>query len=523
MAGRFIALALLLAAAPALGAREIPTNYAFALQWGSATTSGPSKLDNPMGIAVSRDRTKAFVCDTNNTRIAVFNPDSGKFISSFGSAGTGPGQFAAPVNIAVSPRTSHLYVTDPLNSRIVCYDEEGVFIRNFGEAGSGPGQFDGVVDVGVDDSGNVYVLTNTRMQKYSGWGKYLMEWSLLAASDPNTFAPGGMGINQKTREVYVLDYANDWVKRYNGMTGKFMSMFGGAGVFGETVAISADALGGVYVLDVNGTTPPPAPTRRARRALLQGAAGPTMRIQKFVGATGQQVVAFASCGTGLGQMVDPVGITSTRNGFEVFATDSTLDRVLKFSLPLNAGGWADPHFQGFDGVRFDEQAPAGSWLDILAAPSSKFSLSAKLATGLMPGSSSMVDVAFTLASAKYRGALVKNGTTWALTATLNGKPLKVGTSFPVAGTKVVFFPGKSGTHGRLQIDAGVARIVVAQMWRADKGSLADYVNVGITLRGRFTGDVSGVLAPSYYEALKAADDKISAAAVGALMLIAGTA
>lgn len=184
------------------------------------------------------------------------------------------------------------------------------------------------------------------------------------------------------------------VKRYDGMTGRFLSKFGGAGVFGETVAISADArkghctpsqacpgwpgapgqsptqssgcrmvllwgpyrrcggehaptplsngrarsaagvagvpltaslalwppcsltVGGVYVLDVNGTSQAP-PAKRGRRALLQGGPKPTMRIQKFVSATGQQLVAFASYGTGLGQMADPFGITSTRNGFEV--------------------------------------------------------------------------------------------------------------------------------------------------------------------------------------------------------------
>ncbi len=31
------------------------------------------------------------------------------------------------------------------------------------------------------------------------------------------------------------------VKRYNGVTGKFLSMFGGAGVFAKTIAITADA------------------------------------------------------------------------------------------------------------------------------------------------------------------------------------------------------------------------------------------------------------------------------------------
>ncbi|KAL4424365.1 hypothetical protein ABPG75_001666 [Micractinium tetrahymenae] len=528
MALRFTCLALLLAvstgalAAPAKS--TLPTNYAFAFEWGD--TSGDGTLNFPMGVAVNRDRTKVFVCDAANSRIAVFNPDNGAFLLEFGSSGSGPGQFATPVNVAISPRTGHIYVTDPQNSRVVVYDEQGVFIRNFGVAGTGPGQFDGVVDVGLDDSGNVFILTNTRMQKYSGWGKFIMEWSMLAASDPQTFAPGGMGINQVTMEVYVLDYANDWVKRYNGVTGKFLSKIGGTpGVFAETIAITADAQGGVYVLDTNNTNTA-GKRSGSHRGLLQATPKPTMRIQKFDGPTGQLLVAFGSYGSGPGQMVSPYGITTTRNGFWVFATDTVLNKVIKYSLPFKAGGWADPHFQGFDGKRFDAHGQPNSWMDLLIAKGSKMGVRAKLATGLMPGSTYMVDVAFTFAGAKYRGTLVNDGTAWALTATLNGSPLKVGTSWPVAGTKVTFNPGATGKNGRLQIEAGQVRIVVAQMWRADRNALADYLNVGIDLRSQLVGDVTGILAPSYYNALRLADQgiagQVGAAAVRPLALSAST-
>ncbi|KAL4432009.1 hypothetical protein ABPG77_000276 [Micractinium sp. CCAP 211/92] len=524
MALRFLSLTLLLLVAPcALGAVKLPTNYAFALEWG--TDSGPDALNFPLGVAVNKDRTKVFVCDAANSRIAVFNPDNGAFLLSFGSSGSGPGQFATPVNIAVSPKTQFIYVTDPLNSRVVVYDQNGVFIRNFGQNGTGPGQFDGLVDIGLDDSGNAYVLTNTRMQKYTGWGKYLSEWSMLSPSDPKKFQPGGMGINQVSREVYVLDYANNWVKRYNGVTGKFLSMFGGAGVFAQTIAITADAQGGVYVLDGNNTQ---GGARRAaiKRGLLQSTPKPTMRIQKFDGPSGTLLVAFGSYGTGPGQMANPYGITTTRNGFWVFATDSALNKVLKYSLPFKAGGWADPHFQGFDGKRFDAHGKANTWMDLLIAKGSKFGVKAMLANGLMPGSSFMTDIAFTYANAKYRSRLVKDGSTWAMTATLNGRPLKIGTSFPVSGTKVTFFPGSPGKNGRLQIEAGQVRIVVSQMWRADWNALADYLNVGIDLRSQLTGDVTGILAPSYYRALKLADhgiaSQVSAATVRPLDISAST-
>ncbi len=76
------------------------------------------------------------------------------------------------------------------------------------------------------------------------------------------------------------------------------------------------AEGGVYVLDGNNTQ---GGARRAaiKRGLLQSTPKPTMRIQKFDGPSGTLLVAFGSYGTGPGQMANPYGITTTRNGFWV--------------------------------------------------------------------------------------------------------------------------------------------------------------------------------------------------------------
>lgn len=109
----------------------------------------------------------------------------------------------------------------------------------------------------------------------------------------------------------------------------------------------------------------------------------------------------------------------------------------------------------------------------------------------MPGSTFMVDVAFTYANAKYRCRLVKSGDTWTMAATLNGNPIRTGTSFPVSGTKVTFFPGSPGKNGRLQIEAGESCCVRHRVagsregaWGA-AGRLAAFCRLGVKGRVSF--------------------------------------
>lgn len=168
MAGRAVALALLLAAVPALAAKEIPTNYAFALQWGGRLRHRPQQAGQPHGHrGVPRPHKGVCVRHQQRTGRRLLARHR-RLPHILWQRRQRPRPVCCPRQCRGLPQDRAIYATDPLNSRVVCYDESGVFIRNFGEASTGPGQFDSVVDVGVDDNGNVYVLSNTRMQKFSG-------------------------------------------------------------------------------------------------------------------------------------------------------------------------------------------------------------------------------------------------------------------------------------------------------------------------------------------------------------------
>ena len=77
-------------------------------------------------LAVSPARGEVYVCDSRNTRIAVFDLDGG-LLRSWGQGGTGPGDFDLyPSTIALSG-TGEVLVTD--ETRVQVFSMDGLFVR----------------------------------------------------------------------------------------------------------------------------------------------------------------------------------------------------------------------------------------------------------------------------------------------------------------------------------------------------------------------------------------------------------
>jgi DNA-binding beta-propeller fold protein YncE len=69
------------------------------------------------------------VADTGNKRIEVFNT-RGKYLFSWGTAGTGTGQFDEPSSLAIGPDAT-IYVADFWNQRIQAFTTTGRFVRSW--------------------------------------------------------------------------------------------------------------------------------------------------------------------------------------------------------------------------------------------------------------------------------------------------------------------------------------------------------------------------------------------------------
>ncbi|CAI8020300.1 Tripartite motif-containing protein 3 [Geodia barretti] len=76
---------------------------------------------------------QVYVCDHDNHRIQVFDPDL-NFVRSIGSCGKGRGEFNAPLDVKFDT-AGNMYVAEYFNGRMQVMDTSGQFIRVFGQEG----------------------------------------------------------------------------------------------------------------------------------------------------------------------------------------------------------------------------------------------------------------------------------------------------------------------------------------------------------------------------------------------------
>jgi DNA-binding beta-propeller fold protein YncE len=121
---------------------------------------GTAALGRPGGIAIDRQRNRLYVADAKESRIAVFDTASLKFLAYYGGPGKlgqrDKGTFLSPTNVAVD-RQGNIYVADTGNYRVQILDPAGKFLRTFGAQGDGPGEFIRPKGIAVDSEGHVYV------------------------------------------------------------------------------------------------------------------------------------------------------------------------------------------------------------------------------------------------------------------------------------------------------------------------------------------------------------------------------
>lgn len=121
---------------------------------------GAGALGRPGGIAIDQSRNRLYVADAKDSRIAVFDTTTLKFVGYFGSPGKPGlhenGTFNSPTNVAVD-RKGMIYVADTWNYRVQILDANGKFVRAFGQQGDRPGEFIRPKGIAVDSEGHIYV------------------------------------------------------------------------------------------------------------------------------------------------------------------------------------------------------------------------------------------------------------------------------------------------------------------------------------------------------------------------------
>jgi DNA-binding beta-propeller fold protein YncE len=146
---------------------------------------GTGVLVSPAGIVIDKENRLAYVVDTQQDQVLVFDADSYKLLRRIGTGGkkhtlTSPGNFSLPTNVAVD-KDGNVYVTDTLNDRVEIFDADGNFISQFGTAGDGPGHFARPKGIAIDRDGHIWVTdeVQSRVQVFNKEGRLLIYFGEL--------------------------------------------------------------------------------------------------------------------------------------------------------------------------------------------------------------------------------------------------------------------------------------------------------------------------------------------------------
>ena len=192
--------------------QQFTTEGEFVRAWGSyVDTKGDPRLgaQSPRGFYGPRGLAAGpggllYVTDTGNKRVVVYD-QNGRYVRQWGDAGSGPSQLDEPVGITVD-RRNVVYVADTRNARVQVFDAQGKNLRSWGvTTWVEEGRLEPYLD--SDRSGHVYITNpiTKALEKYSPSGE------LLAEADGNAQAsllePLGVAVSPRGNRVYVADAA----------------------------------------------------------------------------------------------------------------------------------------------------------------------------------------------------------------------------------------------------------------------------------------------------------------------------
>lgn len=250
---------------------------------------GAGQVDRAVSVAVDQGTGTAFVADSNNHRIDVFD-SAGLFQRAFGFGvstrapelqvcttvcvqgldGAGSGEIR-PTSVAIGPTNGDIYAADFHRGRVEVYSPAGQFLFMFGKgvdqtpasphpdicpagdscgAGSiavAPGSISlAEAPLAIDTAGNVWVGDSGRIEEFNSSGEFLSEVAIPGAGEIRSLAIDGTG------NFFVLASGLSGVRRFDpsGTPLEFAGLGSNAlDASGSPTALTLDGSGGIIVGD----------------------------------------------------------------------------------------------------------------------------------------------------------------------------------------------------------------------------------------------------------------------------------
>ena len=193
------------------------------------------QLGCPCGVAFTPDN-EIVVADRNNCRIQKFARD-GRFLqSTSGGQGSNPGEFCRVLHgLAVHPHDGKIYVCDGDNSRVQVLNPDLTFSYQFGSLGMvGGGRFQRCFSIDIDKDGFVYVAdkNNFNVQKFTSEGTFIEEFGKSRGPDSKDqpylsilSCPNGIAVDDWNEKIYVSSFNTNCITEFD-KKGNFLRQIG---------------------------------------------------------------------------------------------------------------------------------------------------------------------------------------------------------------------------------------------------------------------------------------------------------
>ena len=215
---------------------------------------GDDNTPRPFGIAVGKSDGRIYLTDVNNDRILIYDR-SGNYLRYIGGSDTSDGvQIKSPSGIAIG-RNNGIFVADTDNNRILVFHNDGRLYLQFGGTGHGNGKFQSPEFVAVGPDGKIYVSDtgNSLIQIFDSGGNFLSQFNRLDTDKLRLNTPAGIDVGPDGK-IYVVDSFNSLISIFDE-NGKHLQSFGatgsGSGQFELPGGISVDPYGIIYVADTD--------------------------------------------------------------------------------------------------------------------------------------------------------------------------------------------------------------------------------------------------------------------------------
>ena len=140
---------------------------------------------------------------------------TGSYIRQWGTSGSGDGQFNQPLGIAVDRNRQQVYVSEFFGNRIQQFTVFGDFIKVLSDSISGTGALANPVGLATDQHGNLYSADhgNDRVVHFNGNGTYLTTFTATSAV--------GIGVDPRNAQIYVGSNGGAAINRFGATVGKY--------------------------------------------------------------------------------------------------------------------------------------------------------------------------------------------------------------------------------------------------------------------------------------------------------------